>query len=166
MPPPPITLVNIRWLEPVQVSQSLSLPCLSASSQLIGSLKTCQCVIGRDLSSSETLLPLKHTHLCYPPLSLCLSVSDSLCSAWSPLALSSPGKIFDFLYLFNFFYKSENSCANGTEIILSNLRNPSRWISLSILFINKVFPNWFWDSAVKGTTWERPAGPSRFLEGH
>lgn len=68
------------------------------------------------------------------------------------------------IYLFIYFYKSENSCVSGTEIILSNFRNPSRWISLSISFINKVFPNWFWHSAVRGTTWERPAGASRFLQ--
>lgn len=94
LPPPPHThtmLAYIRWLEPVQVSQSLSLSCLSASSQLISSLKTCQCVIGWDLSSYETLLPLKATHLCYPPLSFSLSLCfrQSLQCSITPRSLLS-----------------------------------------------------------------------------
>lgn len=83
------------------VTEFITFPSLSL---LTADWFTYQRVIGWDLSSDETLLPLKPTHLLPPSVFLSLSVLDSLCSARSPLALSSPGKMFDFLYLFFVFF--------------------------------------------------------------
>lgn len=137
--------VNVRWLEPVQVSQSSSLSSQPPHSWL---------VLWKHAGVwlAETCPLMRLYGLLNTPRSFSLSLFQTASTVLDrPLALSSPGKTFDFLYLF-FFNKSEDSCANGAVIVLSDFRNPSRWISLSILFINKVLPNWFWDSAVRGTT--------------